>query len=125
MSAVREPRARRRWWIHGIVAAVLGAAAITDWTRAPERQASVYLYEHAVITPYRWVIRPMAALFIRCRYRPTCSQYSSEAVHTHGFPRGVWLTTKRLFRCMPWVPFGTPDPVPPFRAKGVSSAPGA
>ncbi len=31
----------------------------------------------------------------------------------HGFPKGLWLTTVRLFRCMPWVPAGTRDPVPP------------
>ena len=50
--------------------------------------------------------------FVRCRYQPTCSQYSTEAVRAHGFPKGIWLTTKRLFRCMPWVPLGTRDPVP-------------
>ena len=30
----------------------------------------------------------------------------------YGFPRGLWLTLARLFRCMPWVPAGTQDPVP-------------
>jgi putative membrane protein insertion efficiency factor len=95
------------------VAAVIAAAALIDWTRAPERQASVFLYRVAVISPYQSFGRPISSIFVRCRYRPTCSQYSLEAVQIYGFPIGVWLTAKRLVRCMPWVPLGTPDPVPP------------
>jgi uncharacterized protein YjbJ (UPF0337 family) len=34
-------------------------------------------------------------------------------MQTHGFPKGLWLTVKRLCRCLPWVPLGTYDPVPP------------
>jgi putative membrane protein insertion efficiency factor len=96
-----------------IAAVVLAAAAIFDWVRPPERQASVHLYEWLVIAPYRAVVRPIASLIVHCRYSPTCSQYSLEAVRAYGLPVGVWMTTKRLFRCMPWVPQGTPDPVPP------------
>lgn len=70
------------------------------------------LYERVVVSPYRWLMRPLMATFVRCRYQPTCSQYSLDAVRTHGLPRGIWMTTKRLFRCMPWVPLGTHDPVP-------------
>ena len=100
---------RRIFWIAGLVLAVLVAV---DWTRPPSRQFSVRLYNTIVIKGYRALLRPIGSHFIRCPYRPTCSVYSEEAMLTHGFPKGAWLTTSRLFRCMPWVPVGTEDPVP-------------
>ena len=103
---------RRKFWIKLIAAVALAAAAIFDWSRAPGDQLSVAVYERAVVSPYRWLVRPVMSTFVRCRFKPTCSQYSLEAVRAHGFPKGVWLTGKRLFRCMPWVPLGTHDPVP-------------
>jgi putative membrane protein insertion efficiency factor len=121
MTAPRPARKNRRSRIKLIAAVALAAAAVFDWSRPPERQLSVPVYEAAVINPYRWFGRPISSLVVRCRYRPTCSQYSLEAVKTHGFPIGIWLTTKRLFRCMPWVPLGTLDPVPP-RAPRKASA---
>ena len=115
MPALRQLVKRRRLWI--VIAAVaLAAAAIFDWTRPPRQQASIRLYESVVIAPYRAIGRPVLSRFIRCRYAPTCSGYSVAAVHVHGFPRGLWLTAKRLLRCTPGVPFGTHDPVPPPRS---------
>lgn len=46
-----------------------------------------------------------------CRYYPTCSRYSEEAIHKHGFLKGAWLTGKRLARCRPFGGRGY-DPVP-------------
>ena len=46
-----------------------------------------------------------------CRYQPTCSQYSREAVEGHGILHGGWLTLKRLARCHPLGGRGY-DPVP-------------
>lgn len=46
-----------------------------------------------------------------CRFEPTCSQYSLEALQKHGAARGAWLTTKRLARCHPGCQGGY-DPVP-------------
>ncbi|WP_417427916.1 membrane protein insertion efficiency factor YidD [Kiloniella sp.] len=46
-----------------------------------------------------------------CRYHPTCSEYASEAIVTHGALRGGWLALKRLSRCHPWGGYGY-DPVP-------------
>ena len=37
-----------------------------------------------------------------CRYFPTCSHYSQEAVQQYGTIKGVWLGLKRLARCHPW-----------------------
>jgi putative membrane protein insertion efficiency factor len=83
-----------------------------DWMRPPPNQLSVLLYNTIVIGGYRVFLRPIGSRFIRCRFDPTCSVYSERAMLTNGFPKGIWLTTSRLFRCMPWVPLGTKDPVP-------------
>jgi putative membrane protein insertion efficiency factor len=46
-----------------------------------------------------------------CRFTPTCSNYSLEALETYGAAKGTWLTVRRLLRCRPFGPYGF-DPVP-------------
>ena len=46
-----------------------------------------------------------------CRFTPSCSEYSREAIETFGAGRGGWLTVRRLLRCRPFGPSGF-DPVP-------------
>lgn len=41
-----------------------------------------------------------------CRFVPSCSQYSCEAVNKYGIIKGSWLTLKRLARCHPLNPGG-------------------
>lgn len=46
-----------------------------------------------------------------CRYTPTCSAYSIEALRKHGPIKGLWLSLKRVVSCNPWGGHGY-DPVP-------------
>ncbi len=46
-----------------------------------------------------------------CRFYPTCSTYTYEAITLYGPVKGVWLGTKRIARCQPFCEGGF-DPVP-------------
>ena len=47
-----------------------------------------------------------------CRFKPTCSEYTIIALRTHGFGKGLWLSTRRILSCNPFGRHGY-DPVPP------------
>ena len=58
---------------------------------------------------YQILISPLIGP--NCRYHPTCSQYSIEAINTPGPFKGTWLAIKRISSCHPWGGSGH-DPVP-------------
>lgn len=41
-----------------------------------------------------------------CRFYPTCSQYSIEAIRKYGALKGIYLTIRRLLKCHPFYPGG-------------------
>lgn len=63
-----------------------------------------------VVKGYRLFLSPW--LGSACRFEPTCSAYSLQALELHGAAAGSYLTVRRLVRCHPWCDGGH-DPVPP------------
>lgn len=57
---------------------------------------------------YQYLISPLIP--ISCRFNPTCSQYSKEAIIKHGIFKGLILSIKRIIKCHPWGGSGY-DPV--------------
>jgi len=62
-----------------------------------------------VIKIYQILISPFIPS--SCRFAPTCSQYSLEALRKYGLFKGGWLGIKRISKCHPWGGSGH-DPVP-------------
>lgn len=58
---------------------------------------------------YRFFLKPW--LGNACRFEPSCSAYSLQALERHGAAAGSYLTVHRLLRCHPWCAGGC-DPVP-------------
>lgn len=65
-----------------------------------------------IIRGYQLLISPL--LPTTCRYNPTCSHYSIEALKIHGLLKGSFLAIKRISSCHPWGGKGY-DPVPPLK----------
>mgnify|MGYP001306242097 CR=1 FL=1 len=61
-----------------------------------------------LIKIYKILISPL--LGNSCRYFPSCSEYSIEALKTFGFIKGLYLSLKRILSCHPWGSGGF-DPV--------------
>ncbi len=74
-----------------------------------------------VVRGYQRFISPLKPK--TCRFQPTCSEYSVQALHRHGALRGGWLATKRICRCHPWGGHGW-DPVPGSGPDSDPPAPG-
>lgn len=62
-----------------------------------------------MVKVYQRYISPLTPA--SCRYSPTCSQYTLEALQKHGPFKGSWMSIKRIASCNPWGGSGY-DPVP-------------
>jgi uncharacterized protein len=89
----------------------LSTLTVADSFRSPESQVTARLYV-AGVHGYQHLVRPLLEGRIRCRYQPTCSDYSIEAVRKFGIRHGLVMTAKRVNSCQVNVPLGTYDPVP-------------
>ncbi len=90
---------------------LLAACVLLDGLRFPQAQLTARMYVTAV-RGYQAIGHPLLDGRVRCRFRPTCSNYSIAAVQKFGFLRGISLTAKRLVRCRSTVPLDTFDPLP-------------
>ncbi|WP_073152204.1 membrane protein insertion efficiency factor YidD [Mesonia phycicola] len=63
-----------------------------------------------LIKIYQYLISPLKPA--TCRFQPTCSHYTLEALKLHGLWKGSILSFNRIKRCHPWGDSGY-DPVPP------------
>jgi uncharacterized protein len=61
----------------------------------------------ALVKGYRLFLSPW--LGSSCRFAPTCSAYSLQALEMHGAAAGTYLTISRLARCHPWCDGGQDD----------------
>ena len=71
-----------------------------------------------LVRVYQWVLSPLKQILFGtscgCRFQPTCSCYTRDALLSHGFFYGTWLGLRRILRCHPWHPGGY-DPVPDLK----------
>lgn len=109
MPTLRQRLKRPETYLAALALVVL--LAIADTYRSPANQITGQLYISAVHF-YQALGRPLLEGRIRCRYTPTCSEYSIEAVREHGIRQGLVLSVSRLQSCTNAVPMGTVDPVP-------------
>jgi len=63
----------------------------------------------SMVRAYRLLLSP--SLGSSCRFEPSCSLYSLQALEQHGAGVGSYLTVARIARCHPWCAGGL-DPVP-------------
>jgi putative membrane protein insertion efficiency factor len=90
---------------------LIGLIFVVDLSGKPENQLTGRVYI-GLVRVYQAVGRPLLEGVVACRYRPTCSEYSIEAVRRLGTIRGLVLTFERLNSCQTNVPMGTIDEVP-------------
>ena len=65
-----------------------------------------------IIKLYQYTISPF--LGSNCRFMPTCSAYTIEAIQNFGIVKGIWLGMKRILRCRPGCSCGI-DPIPKIK----------
>jgi putative membrane protein insertion efficiency factor len=82
--------------------------AETDW-HDPIHEARMTWILKNMIKGYQYVISPYVG--VCCRFEPTCSHYTMQAIEKHGPLKGLWLGMSRLLKCHPFHAGGL-DPIP-------------
>ena len=75
---------------------------------------------HGLIRTYQLTLSSLMGR--QCRYLPSCSEYTDEAIQKHGLWAGGWMGFARICRCRPGASSGY-DPVPEPDARGRAYAP--
>ncbi len=73
---------------------------------------------HGAIRTYQLTLSSLIGR--QCRYLPTCSEYTDEAIQAHGLWAGGWMGLARICRCNPWGGSGY-DPAPRDLPPGASA----
>lgn len=104
-ECLRPPR------LYLLLLALAIAMGTLDTLRVPKEQilAAGYIVS---VGCYQAIGRPLLEGRIACRYHPTCSEYSIQAVRKHGLRAGLFLTLARIRSCTRIIRPGTFDPVP-------------
>ncbi len=72
-----------------------------------------------VVRFYQYAISPLTGG--SCRFYPSCSEYSVQAIREWGVMKGGWMALKRISKCHPWGGRGV-DPVPKREEKEKAEA---
>jgi putative component of membrane protein insertase Oxa1/YidC/SpoIIIJ protein YidD len=97
LSSLRLRCMRSRCLRLGCVVAIL-CLVVLDSARSPQNEITAKLYVGGVHV-YQRSIHPLTSRFIKCRFNPTCSHYSTLVVQRFGIRRGLWLTALLLSCC--------------------------
>jgi putative membrane protein insertion efficiency factor len=81
-----------------------------NWKKSYKEFLKIITFPFIILIKiYQLLISPLFPS--SCRYTPTCSHYTVEALKKYGLFKGGWLGIKRISRCHPWGGSGY-DPVP-------------
>jgi putative membrane protein insertion efficiency factor len=72
---------------------------------------------HVAIRTYQLTLSSLIGR--QCRYLPSCSEYTDDAIQAHGLWMGGWMGLARICRCNPWGGSGY-DPAPNLLPEGAS-----